>query len=186
MRRSAIGLLVSVAVLVPTPAVATGPEPSQEPTGPPAWYRDDGFRISPEPGFGPGGTPPSWTWTPEPPEPPSSSPTPSPSPTGPTPEPSGSPSPTASDRSAPAANPAPPRPQAPAHQWVPLPDRPVETFGSYDLYADYADPADTARHSGQAAAEPVIGPVLPVLSLGAGFASVGLGLAFLGLRLRRS
>ncbi|MFR9673011.1 hypothetical protein [Streptomyces sp. TR06-5] len=56
------------------------------------------------------------------------------------------------------------------------PSEPAEGGGRAALHDEGAAPAG-ARASA--------GPVVPVLSLGAGFASLGLGLAFLALRMRR-
>ncbi|MBD3934237.1 hypothetical protein IF129_22070 [Streptomyces chumphonensis] len=197
MKAHAVGLLVGAAVLLPVPALAESPGPGQEsePSRPPGWVlpEEDGYRFSPEPGVGPDGPRPPGFVSPAPTAPTEPTATPSGSPSA---DP-GSPSPSASEPSPPAPAEEPvadrsPVPRtvsrAPAHPWVPLPERPAETFGTYDLYADYAEEAESADGAAavrQAAAPPVGGPVLPVLSLGAGMASVGLGLAFLGLRLRR-
>ncbi|MGD9482736.1 hypothetical protein WDH52_05655 [Streptomyces sp. TRM70308] len=205
-----VSLLVGAAVLLPVPAVASGhttpghpdtgrpsashsqasPTPSGDPETPPEWLPTEAPRFPPHPGAGPDG-PPEWTKPSAP-----SSPTPSPSTEPASPTPSGSPtpseppapSPTPTEQRQDAAPPPVEQRQAPertdhGHGWVPLPDGPQETFGSYDLYADYAEESEPRPEP--VAAGTTSGPVLPVLSLGAGLASLGLGLAFIALRLRR-
>ncbi|MBO8192777.1 hypothetical protein ITI46_14025 [Streptomyces oryzae] len=65
------------------------------------------------------------------------------------------------------------------------PPRPGQSIGKHDLYAsDGADPEDDEAQDDRVAAQPS-GQVLPVLPLGTGMTLMGLGLAFLALRLRR-
>ncbi|MGH3309214.1 MAG: hypothetical protein ACRDP3_01265 [Streptomyces sp.] len=59
------------------------------------------------------------------------------------------------------------------------------TFGTHDLYAPDHPGLDTGARPGGAPTTAATGEVSPVLPLGAGLASIGLGLAFLALRLRR-
>ncbi|WP_369204841.1 hypothetical protein [Streptomyces sp. PU-14G] len=65
------------------------------------------------------------------------------------------------------------------------PHRSDEAIGKHDLYASEGPvPERTDARGDRVAAQPS-GQVLPVLPLGAGMALMGLGLAFLALRLRR-
>ncbi|MGY1436874.1 hypothetical protein [Streptomyces reniochalinae] len=65
------------------------------------------------------------------------------------------------------------------------PHRSDEAIGKHDLYASEGPvPERTDARGNRVAAQPS-GQVLPVLPLGAGMALMGLGLAFLALRLRR-
>ncbi|MBW1602302.1 hypothetical protein JJV70_09300 [Streptomyces sp. JJ66] len=171
------------------PRVSPGPSLG-EPDRPPGWYPIEDFPFWPTPGPD-GPPPPRGKWPVPTPSVPSPSAEPaSPSPVG-TPSPSASPSPSPTptgQEQAAAQEPLAPRDaperQGDAHRWVPLPGGPPETFGSYDLYAEYADQTEPRAEQPVAADAPT-GPVLPVLSLGAGLTSLGLGLAFIALRLRR-
>lgn len=72
---------------------------------------------------------------------------------------------------------------APAPEpWSPAPVAPVDRAGQREAGKVLGDTAETDDYP----ASPTTGQILPVLPLGAGLTSVGLGLAFLGLRLRRA
>ncbi|MEU2606533.1 hypothetical protein [Streptomyces albus] len=65
------------------------------------------------------------------------------------------------------------------------PNRSDQAIGQYDLYASDDSPKDRREPPDDPFTTQPSGQVLPVLPLGTGMTLMGLGLAFLGLRLRR-